>query len=496
MSESKELTVIERAQQALKPAANEQQLAELAAASKSITEITNADGLTQAHRARMTLKNTRVEIAKIGKAARDDATQFSKAVIAEEKRLIAIIEPEEQRLEGLQNAWEAARAAEKRAAEQKERDRLQAIETRLAKLRAIPELYTSAMPSGQLLSVIQQLEQPPTFDYQERSDEATALREVVIVHLRAEHVEALEREEREEAERARIAAEEAQKAAERAAEEKRLADERARLDAERKEQERIAAIHESIGALRGPQHLTATDSPALIEQAITILQAAPIDERYGEYQDVAARTKSEGLDRLSALLEAAKAHQAEKDRLDEERRKQEARAQNQARVAHIASYGSHLTASSPLEVIDAHIKTLDEAKIDESFGDQQDNARAALTSARERLIEIKAGAMSHRTDQQRLAQDAADIARRRAEVEEREREQKAAEEREAQARREREAAEQRRAEIAVQLSHMTAADIVRWIASELGCEQELVAARLAAIPSEDWLALTVQTEAA
>ncbi len=484
-----ELAPIERAKQALTVCATEAALAELAAKSRDIVTITNADGYQQVHGARMALKTMRVTIEKTGKAARDDATQFSKAVIAEEKRLIAIIEPEEQRLEGLQNAWEAARAAEKRAAEQKERDRLQAIETHLAKLRAILELCTSAMPSGQLLSMAQQLEQPPSFDYQERSDEATALREAAIVHLRAAHVEALEREEREEAERAHIAAEEAQKAAERAAEQKRLADERERLEADRKERERVAGIERQMEALGGPKHLTAADSPALIRQAIQTLEQAPIDERYAEFQPQAARIKSDGLDRLSAILLASETAQADRERLDAERREQEAMARAQKRIGAIATYGAHLTASSPVEVIDAHIATLKATSIDESYGELAPTARAALTAAIEHLVEVRAGAMSHRTDQQRLAQESADIARRQADIDRREREQREAE----QARQVAIAAENARKEAAEALRHrissLTAEDIVRWIASELGCEWEPIAQRLSEITRQEWLAV-------
>ena len=58
-------------------------------------------------------------------------------------------------------------------------------------------------------------------------------------------------------------------------------------------------------------------------------------------------------------------------------------------------------------------------------------------------------------------------------------------------RQEREAAEaKRRAELVARLAQMTAEDIARWIASELGCSAAVVAARLAEIPREDWLALT------
>ena len=49
-------------------------------------------------RARLNLRTARVQIEKTGKSMRDGANAYAKAVIAREKELIAIIEPEEDRL--------------------------------------------------------------------------------------------------------------------------------------------------------------------------------------------------------------------------------------------------------------------------------------------------------------------------------------------------------------------------------------------------------------
>lgn len=334
---STELTVIERARQALKPAASEQQLAELAAASKSITAITNADGLAQVHRARMTLKNTRIEIGKIGKGARDDATQFSKAVIAEEKRLIAIIEPEEQRLEGLQNEWEAARAAEKKAREDAERARVQTIQAKLAKLQSLPETYTSVLAPERIAEIIVQLEGGLTFDYQEFAEEAETRRQAALVALRQAHVEALERVEREAAAEAQRAADAAREAAERAAEEERLRKEREQLEREKAEQRRNAEIDQRIRTLNGPTHLTATDSPLLIGQALSTLGDIVLTEAdYGERLDEAVEALKNGVRRLGELLGAAREHHAEQDRLAQQRAEQAQRdREQQARQADI-----------------------------------------------------------------------------------------------------------------------------------------------------------------
>jgi len=74
----------------------------------------NITDLVAVKEVRLELKNARVEITKTGKAMRDDANAFSKAVIAKEKELIALIEPEEEKLK-------EAEAAEKQRVEQEER---------------------------------------------------------------------------------------------------------------------------------------------------------------------------------------------------------------------------------------------------------------------------------------------------------------------------------------------------------------------------------------
>lgn len=253
---STELAPIERAKQALAVCATDTALTELAAKSRDITAITNADGYQQVHGARMALKAMRVVIEKTGKAAREDATAFSKAVIAEEKRLIGLIEPEEERLATLQTAWDEARAAEKRERDERERARVQAIQTKLAKLAALPEVYTSALPSADIARVIEQIEGGLTFDYQEYADQAEALRQAALVALRRAHVDAMEREDREraaEADRQAKAAQASKEAAEREAaakaereaEEARLRAEREKFEAEQADARRKQAAEDA-----------------------------------------------------------------------------------------------------------------------------------------------------------------------------------------------------------------------------------------------------------
>lgn len=109
------LPPLERAQSILKSSDLAPKLIALAKESKHIVAITNADGCKQVHAKRMVLKTERIALEKAGKGAREDATAFSKAVIAEEDRLIGLIKPEETRLETLQGVWDAKIETEKEA---------------------------------------------------------------------------------------------------------------------------------------------------------------------------------------------------------------------------------------------------------------------------------------------------------------------------------------------------------------------------------------------
>jgi hypothetical protein len=136
--ESTALTVIERASLALGASDKAKELMALAQSSKAIVTITNPASYQECHAARMTLKNERVAISKLGKEARDDATKFSKAVIAEEARLIGLIEPEETRLQAIQDAHDAKAEAEKAAKAQVEANRIAEIQRKIAAIVAFP----------------------------------------------------------------------------------------------------------------------------------------------------------------------------------------------------------------------------------------------------------------------------------------------------------------------------------------------------------------------
>lgn len=409
-----------------------------------IYDVKTTAGMDAARKARLAVREPRYRVEEIRKSAKAPLLALGKQIDGEAKRITAALLEIETPIDEQIRAEETRRETERKAKEEAERARVLAIQTKLAKLQSLPEAYTSALAPAKLAEIITQLEAGLTFDYQEFSDAAEALRQFALVALRQAHVEAIEREEQEAAAEAARAAEEARLAAERAAEaariaaeqvaaEERLCEERAKLEAEQAAQRRNAEIDQRIRALSGPAHLTATDSPVLIDNALTQLADATLTEAdYGERLGEAQEARNAGVTRLQALWKASLAHKEEQERLARQRAEQEELARAQAeREAEIA---------------------------------RREREQEAAEAERKWLAE----------------QEAQKEAERKAEAERIERE-----------RQEREAEQaRRRAAIIAQLSKMTAEDIVRWIASELGCEWSIVAARLAEIPRKDWVALT------
>ena len=289
-----ELTVIDRATAVLKFDETKAALQPLVEASARIVNITNGAGYAEAQSARTKLKNTRVEIEKRGKAAREDATAFAGAVIAKQKELIGVITPEEDRLQSLQDEWDAAIAREKAAKAEAERLRVFAIRQHIDAVRALP-LRAVGSTSAHIAEALALASAPLAFDPQELAGEAQAAQNDAVSALTAaldaakadEIRRESERKERE-AEAARIAAERAELARLRAEQEKRDAEERAKIAAEReaacKAQEeadrKAAAERETIAAAeRAKQAEELRQQRAAEEQARAERMAAEAAER-------------------------------------------------------------------------------------------------------------------------------------------------------------------------------------------------------------------------
>jgi len=135
----------------------EAQLRALVSETASIKEVIDQAGRDQAHRIGMKLKNARVTIEKTGKAAREDAHTFSKAVIGEEKRLISIIDGEEKRVLGLRDGFDAIIEAEKAAKAAAEAKRVSEIKEKIDGIRRLP-LALHAEDSATIAAEIDALE--------------------------------------------------------------------------------------------------------------------------------------------------------------------------------------------------------------------------------------------------------------------------------------------------------------------------------------------------
>lgn len=105
-------------------------------------DIQDKGQLSIVHTSRIELKNARVKIEKAGKALREEAIAYQKAVIAKEKELVGIIEPEEDRLAAIEEE------AEKFAIR---KERLEKLPTRKERLLAIPYSHHLEPQSDEVL---------------------------------------------------------------------------------------------------------------------------------------------------------------------------------------------------------------------------------------------------------------------------------------------------------------------------------------------------------
>ncbi|EIL88573.1 putative phage coiled coil domain-containing protein [Rhodanobacter fulvus Jip2] len=241
------------------------ELTALAKSSERITQISNKAGREECHSSLMLLKSRRIDIEKRGKEARDDANKFAKAVIAKEKELIGFIAPEEERLQILRDQWDTAIEAARLEKLEAERLRVEAIQKKIQAIRDVPASLVgkpSVIIAGQLANLKATVldEAELGADYLTATDALAAavarVQDLLAAQKEAEAEQAKIKAEREELERVRAENERLQReAAERAAADRAEADRKAQAErdrvaaeeaaaraAEQAEQERLAAI--------------------------------------------------------------------------------------------------------------------------------------------------------------------------------------------------------------------------------------------------------------
>lgn len=310
------LAPAQRAAIALDSAKHRKELAELVKKSAGIVAVSNADGRDEAHRAGMVLKTARVHIQKRGKEAREDATAFSRAVIAEEKTLVDLIAPEEERVLALRDKWDAQVEAERQAKIAAERKRVEEHQGRIAEIR---QLLTIAVDGSAdcIQTLINRLHPwVVTVDvFEEFAEQASVAKDETLNRLTGMHAKAVEREAEEarikaeqEAESARLRAEREELARQRAEQEARLAEERrqqeVQLAAERAEAERIRKLEDEARAARQQaerEELERQNEAMRLERARLANEQAALVEA----KRVAAKEKAEAEER-ERLAEAAR----------------------------------------------------------------------------------------------------------------------------------------------------------------------------------------------
>ena len=321
MSTSKELTVQQRAAVAMESSKAAAELKALAESSKCITEITNRAGREECHSAAMAATKARTAIVQAGKAARDDATRFSKAVIAEEARLIAIIQPEESRLKVLRDEWDAKEAHEKAAKAEAERLRVLEISQRIALFKQATSdaarFDVTADKAGDILAELQAIEIDSSFAEffgEAKEAHAAAVSEVrATVEAKRAAEEAAAKAEAARVEAARIAAEEA-----RIAEQKRNEEEaRAKAKADAEAAERAERERAEAAARKAEQDKA--DELRRVEAERLAAERKALDEQRAKFEEEQTAAR--------AIEQAARKAREAKERAEQEAKDAEARAE-------------------------------------------------------------------------------------------------------------------------------------------------------------------------
>ena len=316
-----ELTVQQRAAVALESSKAAAELQALAESSKGITAITNRAGREECHSAAMAAQKARTGIVQAGKSARDDATRFSKAVIAEEARLVAIIQPEESRLKELRDSWDEKEKAEKAAKAEAERLRVLEISHRIALFIAAANdaarFDVPASVAGEILAELQAIEIDSSFaEFFGEAKEAHAaavaeIRATVEAKRAAEEAAAKAQNERI---LAKIAAEEAARVAEQVRKEEAAAA-KAKADAEaaeRAERERVEAAARKVEQDKA-------DELRRIEAEKLAAERKALEEQRARFEAEQAAAR--------AVEEAARKEREAQERAEQEAKDAEARAE-------------------------------------------------------------------------------------------------------------------------------------------------------------------------
>jgi hypothetical protein len=244
-----------------------------------------------------------VDIEKAGKAAREDATAFSKAVIAEEKRLVGITAAEESRLQGLRDVWDEAREAEKRAVREEEERRVAAIRVRIEAFM-LDAVTASSKSSAEIAAYADSVDAMVISieEFAEFTGEAQAKQYQTVKWLRERHADAVAKE----------------------AEQQRLVDERAALERQRAEQE---ARERQAAEERAEQERKDREARVAEEAKIRAEREAHEAEMQAQRDEIARQQAELAAERRRQEEDAAakRQHEEAMAQAEAERAKQEAK---------------------------------------------------------------------------------------------------------------------------------------------------------------------------
>lgn len=357
---STELTVQQRAAVALNAMQARIDLAAQVKKSENVKEIKNEAGRAEAHSYAMALIKSRTSLEKVAKAKREDATAFSRAVIALEKELLQITTPEETRLLALRDAWDAARAAQKAEAERIERERVLTIHLRIADIREAGNLALQCRTSVEVEALIDKLDGTTLDGFDEFAEEAERARETTLARMKKIAATKLAEEQ----ERARIKAEQEAEAA-------RLAAERAeleRLRMESAERERIAARERAVQEAKAK---VARDAEEAAAKALRDAEAQRLADERAEFEAEQAAARQAAQDMADELAQERAEFEAELARRSEEAKALEGAAEPEPPADPAA-------ATKPVE--DCDIANAAILAVVEKFGFSWDEAVSRLES--------------------------------------------------------------------------------------------------------------------
>lgn len=207
-----------------------------------VKDIDDKEGLNEVRRARIDLKNKVVEIKKKGKATRESANKFQKAIIERENILVDIIEPTKKELEAEEDRIAELKEQKRIEEEKRESDRIQSM---LDKLNAVEAAIDFHMLTQMNESEFEQrlAEATQAFEEVKRKREEERIKEENDRKM----IEAALKAEEQRQEKARLEQEAKEKAL--AEEQRKFKEEQERIaEANRKKEEELQAKEEKLAA--------------------------------------------------------------------------------------------------------------------------------------------------------------------------------------------------------------------------------------------------------